>query len=219
MKPLLCPLCTDGNAKQPVTGQDDRRYFLCQRCRLIFAHAEHLLAPPEERARYETHENSIYNRGYVRYLGRLLDPLLPHLDHGMRGLDFGCGPGPTLSEMIRQHGMTCEAYDPFFFPRPPSPPYDFIVSTECFEHFHRPRETIESIVALLAPGGVLGVMTKWWINEDAFAQWQYTQDDTHVAFFHGDTFRYLCLAYPLSMMYDDGDRVVLLQRDRGAAVA
>jgi len=44
---------------------------------------------------------------YRRFLARLAEPLIAHLPKGARGLDFGCGPGPTLSLMLREAGFAC----------------------------------------------------------------------------------------------------------------
>jgi hypothetical protein len=207
-----CLLCLEDGPKRTVRGADRRTYLLCETCSLIFADPAQHPRAAEERARYETHHNCIDDEGYVRHLRRLLDPLLPHLRPEMRGVDFGCGPGPTLSKLIRSHGIACDEYDPFFFPRSLSPPYDFIVSTECFEHFHRPGETIEGVVRMLTPGGVLGVMTEQWATVERFGEWYYTRDPTHVSFFHADTFSYLCKVHALEILYRAEDRVLVLRR-------
>ncbi len=209
---MTCPLCLEAGPKRTVRGADRRTYLLCETCRLIFADSSQHPGAKEERARYETHLNCIDDEGYVRHLRRLLDPLLPYLHPGMRGVDFGCGPGPALSKLIRRHGIRCEEYDPFFLPRTLCPPYDFIVSTECFEHFHRPAETIERVVRMLTPGGLLGVMTEQWVTVEQFGEWYYTRDPTHVSFFHADTFDYLCRVHALETLYRAEDRVIVLRR-------
>jgi 2-polyprenyl-3-methyl-5-hydroxy-6-metoxy-1,4-benzoquinol methylase len=72
--------------------------------------------------------------------------------------------------LLEERGLTCSNYDPFFFPDTlkkaddgdtclNEAPYDFVVSSECFEHFYTPREEILQINDLLKPGGWLGVMT------------------------------------------------------------
>ena len=44
------------------------------------------------------------------------------------GLDFGCGPGPALADMMQSEGNEMEIYDPFCFPNQDalSKTYDFI---------------------------------------------------------------------------------------------
>lgn len=170
------------------------------------------MSPEEEKARYATHENSIENDGYVRFLNRVLHPMLPFLDKTMRGLDYGCGPGPTLSQLVRQHGIACEDYDPLFANGDLRPPYDFILSTECFEHFHNPSQDIHRLCSLLKPGGLLGIMTERWATLEQFAMWNYTTDPTHTSFYHDDTFTFLCNRFALELLWHDENRVMILRR-------
>ncbi|HUG93667.1 MAG TPA: class I SAM-dependent methyltransferase [Planctomycetaceae bacterium] len=209
---MRCPLCRVSGRTTAVVGADERRYHLCGACCLIFADPAHHLSPDRERAHYEMHENSIENQGYVRFLNRVVGPMLPHLDRGMRGLDYGCGPGPTLSLLLRRQGIACDDYDPLFADGPLRPPYDFVFSTECFEHFHDPATDIRRIHALLRPGGLLGIMTERWTTLAAFADWYYTRDPTHVSFYHATSFEVLCRRFGFTPVWSDGTRVVILRR-------
>ncbi|MEX2114104.1 MAG: methyltransferase domain-containing protein, partial [Pirellulales bacterium] len=130
-----CSLCRAEQEFAVIAGSDTRRYYHCDACSLIFVDPRDYLSPPEQIARYRTHQNSIHSAGYVAFLRRIVDPMLPYLDTSMRGLDFGCGPGPTLSLLVERQGIACANYDPFFAPNELQPPYDFIFATECFEHF------------------------------------------------------------------------------------
>ena len=60
------------------------------------------------------------------------------------GLDFGCGPGPALANMMQSDGYEMEIYDPFFFPNKDalSKKYDFITCTETAEHFFNPHDEL-----------------------------------------------------------------------------
>ena len=210
--PITCPLCLTTDQTTAVNGQDNRRYYLCHTCALIFADPAHHLPLAAEEAHYRTHENSIENVGYVRFLSRLLHPVLPYLKQTMRGLDYGCGPGPTLSQLVRQQGIACADYDPIFFDQPLEPPYDFILSTECFEHFYHPHQDITRICGLLASGGVLGIMTETWTSLANFATWSYTRDPTHTTFYHATTFGFICQQFGFEMLWQDGRRVFILRR-------
>ena len=35
---------------------------------------------------------------------------------GAHGLDFGCGTGPALADMLIKEGFKVSLYDPFFYP-------------------------------------------------------------------------------------------------------
>lgn len=213
----ICPLCLRSTASQAVPGADDREYSLCGECGLIAVDPRDLPTRAAEEAHYRTHENSIHNAGYVKFLDRVVEPLLPHLKPGMRCLDFGCGPGPTLSELVRRRGFDCDDYDPIFRDVPISPPYDAVFATECLEHFHSPARDIRRIIELLRPGGCLGIMTELWTDLDAFATWYYTRDPTHVSFYHARSLEFIRREYGLSGVFSDGRRVHVLRRTPHAA--
>ncbi|MFQ6370821.1 methyltransferase domain-containing protein [Shewanella sp. YIC-542] len=213
MSAHTCPLCGDQQPKMAVPARVARRYLRCSGCQLIFLHGGDRLSLAEERAYYATHENSIDDAGYVAFLTRLLKPVLPLLTPAMAGLDFGCGPGPTMSALLARHGIRCDDYDPAFFPIALQPSYDFILASECFEHFHQPATELGRLCSLLPPGGILGVMTDRWQSEAQFYDWHYTRDPTHCSFFHLDSFRWICRHYGLTLCYHDERRVVILQKN------
>lgn len=216
---MTCPLCLTEEPETAVRGADRRRYYLCSACRLIFVDPAQHLSPEAERARYEQHRNSPEDAGYVRFLTRAIEPALPFLAPGMRGLDYGSGPGPTLSLLLRQRGLACEDYDPFFADHPLAPPYDFVFSTECFEHFRRPEAEIERVVSLIPPGGLLAIMTERWTTLEAFARWHYTRDSTHVSFYHAETLDFLCRRFGLALLGKDETHVALFRRGPAAPAA
>jgi SAM-dependent methyltransferase len=170
-----------------------RDYYRCRRCCLVFVPPHQYLSAAEERAQYELHRNAPDDSGYRRFLGRLYEPLQPRLAAHSHGLDFGCGPGPTLSVMFAEAGHRVELYDPFFAPDRSvlTRCYDFITATEVVEHLHRPGDELHRLWRLLRPGGYLGVMTKLVSDREAFSRWHYKNDPTHVSFFSRPTFQWL----------------------------
>lgn len=209
----VCPLCRAAVSTAPLAGADRRRYQHCGCCQLIFADPSQHLAAEEAKRRYASHRNSPDDPGYIQFLSRIVQPALPFLRRKMRGLDYGCGPGPTLSGLLRQAGLRCEDYDPLFRPAALRPPYDFIFSTECFEHFHQPGEEIARICALLRPGGLLAVMTECWTCAEAFKSWYYTRDPTHTVFYHAETFGWICRRFGLTALPQEDRRAHLFRLD------
>ncbi len=195
-----------------LNGADDRVYYLCSRCMLISVDSRYFLSVDDERARYETHNNTIENEGYVTFLNRIIKPMLEFITPGMIGVDYGCGPGPTLSQLVRRAGIECDDYDPIFYPGQLRTQYDFIFCTETFEHFFYPKQEIEKISTLLVPGGFLGVMTELWGSVKQFETWYYTRDPTHVSFYHRDTFDYICQTAGFVKRYSDDKRVIVLEK-------
>src|SRR6056297_188422 len=212
MTDLPCPLCSDRKTKSHVSGADKRQYYHCSNCGLIFADPAHSLSAKKEKEAYETHNNSPENRGYVQFLNRAVAPMMYYLNASMTGLDYGCGPGPTVSWILKQNGIQCENYDPFFLNIKLKSTYDFIFCTECFEHFFYPEKDIVKIRDLLKPCGLLCVMTNLWTTFDAFRSWQYTRDNTHVSFYSEETFRFICRQFGFDLLWQDHDRVLILRK-------
>jgi len=151
----------------------------------------------EERARYETHRNDPSDAGYREFLSRLSCPLAARLPAGAHGLDYGSGPGPTLSVMLQELGFRTAIYDPFFAPNPQhlEQSWDFITCSETAEHFYNPSAEFDRIDALLKRGGWLALMTGVRDRETDFASWWYTRDPTHVCFYRPATLEWIAHRY------------------------
>ena len=161
------------------------RYFRCAGCDLTFLDPAQRPSPEEERAEYALHRNDPDDVRYRAFLQQALDPLLPRLAPRAQGLDFGCGPGPTLSLMLTEAGHPTEDYDPNFRPDPAvlARSYDFITCTEVVEHLHRPGEVLARLDAMLKPGGFLSIMTERLTPERDFTGWRYRRQPSHVVFY------------------------------------
>lgn len=207
-----CPLCGGAGQLTLIPGPAGCSCTLCQRCGLIFKAPSALPDVAAERTRYLLHENSPEQPGYVAFLNQAIAPTLPHLRAGMRGLDYGCGPTPTLSVLLARAGYPCAVYDPFFFPDLPEGPFDFLFATEVVEHFHRPGEAFRKMVDLVRPGGLMTLMTDPWTDLAAFPRWGYAMDPTHVAFYNTRTIDYICEAYGLQSLDRTSPRVSVLRR-------
>lgn len=186
-----CPLC--GGPSAPFHSDGDRDYLRCAGCLLTFVPASQHADPARERARYAEHRNGPEDRGYREFLSRLLIPLALRLPPGAEGLDYGCGPGPAASAILRERGFAVRDYDPFFFPDSGAldRTYGFVVCTEVLEHLRRPAADLERLDGLLRPGGWLGVMTGVLADDAAFAGWWYRRDFTHVAFYRPETLEWI----------------------------
>lgn len=188
--PILnqCPVCERG---QPVNflAVKAQQYLRCPVCEATLMSELCRLSAAEERAIYEFHENDAEDPGYRRFLAKLVEPLLARLTPGLSGLDFGCGPGPALAEMLTEAGMRMSAYDPFFRPVAAALErrYDFLTCTEVIEHLYQPAQVFRQLDGLLKPGGWLGVMTCFQTDDARFANWHYRRDPTHVVFYREHT--------------------------------
>lgn len=197
-----CPLC-DHPAKV-LTKDRSRDYLRCECCDLIFVPSKLHLSPEEEKSRYDFHQNDPADSNYRTFLSRLFHPLENKLEPGSCGLDFGSGPGPTLSIMFEEAGYDCAVYDLYYAPDPAvlNKQYDFLSCSETIEHLYNPREEFEHFLKRMKPGGWIGIMTQ--LHDEApapFERWHYKDDDTHVCFFSTHTFQWLEKTYGLQLEF------------------
>ena len=211
---LLCPVCDSGTLQTFRTVME-KRYLRCGQCLATVMAPECRLTADEERAVYALHNNDTGDAGYRRFLSKLSEPLLAKLADGATGLDFGCGPGPALADMMREAGFDMALYDPFFHPAGSAleQQYDFITCTEVVEHLYRPAEVFRQLDSLLRPEGWLGIMTCFQTDDDRFDQWHYRRDPTHVVFYREQTFAWLAGRY--GWQYEVPRKDVVLIRKPG----
>ena len=209
---MKCPLCSQLVSHQ-MRDLTNSELYHCRNCELIFKNPKVHPSQSEEAERYLEHNNDESSKGYVDFLNKAVKPTRNFMEPGMEGLDYGCGPNPVLSQIITEAGFTCANYDPIFFPELPDERMDFIFATECFEHFFDSIKEMRLITALLRPGGILTIMTNRWRELDKVADWWYVRDKTHVVFYHQKSFEYICKTFGYSVLFDDGESVLVLQKD------
>lgn len=187
-----CTLCLSERVR-PFVRVQGRAYLECEVCALVFMAPGDRLDAAAERAHYGTHENDPADPGYRAWLDRLALPLAERLAPGAEGLDYGSGPGPALSVMLRERGFETEIFDPFFAPDPAplGRTYDFVTCTETAEHFFSPAGEFARLDGLLRPGGWLGVMTGVLEEGRVFTDWRYARDPTHVSIYRPATLEWI----------------------------
>ncbi|HBO41231.1 MAG TPA: 2-polyprenyl-3-methyl-5-hydroxy-6-metoxy-1,4-benzoquinol methylase [Spirochaetaceae bacterium] len=215
-----CPLCGGGDCCFRLE-RHGRRYWTCRDCDLLFLDRAQLPASADERRRYSLHDNSQRSSGYLAFLERLRRPVLDWLrqrwpehvsaaGNRPRGLDYCCGPYPMLAELMAETGFPVVAWDPYFSERPRSSlvaeaPFDFILCCEVAEHFFRPREEFAFLIGLLAPGGLIAVMTARHDAVDRLEAWHYLSDETHVSLFSRRSLDWLAGRLGLRLTLRAGD--------------
>lgn len=207
-----CILC--GNYQTKYFYEDKfRTYLQCPLCKLVFVPPNQRLSPDEEKERYLLHENDPSDEGYRIFLNRIFEPLNKLLSSHSEGLDFGSGPGPTLHLMFEEAGHKMCIYDPFFEENQSvfDHTYDFITATEVVEHLYSPLQELQKLWNCLKPGGYIGLMTKMVKNREAFANWHYIRDETHVAFFSRPTFLWMGDQWNASVRFVEDD-VIIFQK-------
>ncbi|MBQ4850144.1 class I SAM-dependent methyltransferase [Pseudoalteromonas sp. MMG012] len=205
-----CNLC--GSVDISFYHSDKRRdYWQCRQCDLVFVDKHQHLTPTQEKAIYDSHENSLEDLGYKQFLSRVSDPLLRRLRVPSSGLDFGCGPGPLLAKVLSDAGHSMAIYDLYYANDITvlRDKYDFITCTEVIEHLAHPQTVLTQLFSLLKPEAPLVIMTKLVINAERFTNWHYKNDQTHISFFSRKTFEYIALQFNCKLEFIGNDVIIL----------
>jgi 2-polyprenyl-3-methyl-5-hydroxy-6-metoxy-1,4-benzoquinol methylase len=207
-----CPLCL-ASAPLFVVLSTNSSYYLCPQCDLVHLGREWLPSPSQEVERYQEHNNQEGDPAYLDFLNRVWHPLRERVRPGAKGLDFGSGTVPVLTNQMRREGYEVTAYDSFFAPdaQALTGRYDFIVASEVAEHFHHPRREWERWHALLHPGGWLAVQTAQLESWDGFKTWHYHRDNTHVVFYSAKTMHWIAQNWNFALV-PIARNVVLFQK-------
>jgi SAM-dependent methyltransferase len=213
IKYLRCPLCAATVENSHFHRDQHRDYYRCPHCHLIHVPPSQFLSLEAERTEYDKHQNLPDDVGYRKFLSRLFTPLDNRLRPSSYGLDFGSGPGPTLSLMFEEAGHKVALFDPFYAPQKHvlRRQYDFITASEVVEHFHTPATELALLWSILKPGGWLGIMTKLALDQAAFSRWHYKNDLTHVCFYSTKTMDWLARQWQAEILQVDKD-VFLFQK-------
>ncbi len=184
----VCPVCR-GDDTCHMTEIDALTYWRCRTCVATFLDPSHRPTASAELAEYDLHQNAIDDPGYREFLKPAAQALHACLSPGAEILDYGCGPGPALADMLSERGHRVSLFDPFYQPDHGAlqRQYDGITCTEVIEHFHNPAAEFKRLDALLRPGGWLVVMTRFQTDDHRFAKWHYRRDPTHVVFYRTKT--------------------------------
>jgi len=211
-----CPWCENDNCSF-LLGAENREYIKCTNCDIVFVPKKFFVSKQEEKAKYDNHQNSPTNKGYKEFLNRLLTPLCTLIPKNSHGLDFGSGPGPTLSILMTDNGYNMDIYDYFYHNEPQvfEKKYDFITSTEVIEHLHNPYQEITKLWSMLNENGVLGIMTAFRPDDEEFKTWYYKRDLTHVRFFTKNSFLWLCEKLEADIIIPQDGVVILKKRKHG----
>lgn len=186
-------------------------FYKCSNCEGVFIGSPFLLEEKAEEERYKAHNNDTSDPRYRKFVSPITNAIEASFSNINKGLDFGCGTGPVITEILREKGYNVNTYDPFFDYRPDvlNEKYDFIACCEVAEHFHRPAEEFNLLKKLLHNKGMLFIMTDLYKEEINFADWYYKNDPTHVFFYQKATFQWICEHYNFKNLEISGRLITL----------
>lgn len=213
---MKCKIC-NGETRDLLVESNKRLYHICKECEFIFLDENYLVTENAEKTQYSFHNNTKENTGYVEYLERFIEEAItPYAQDVNDVLDFGCGPGPVLYELLKERYKRVDKYDPYFSPEKvfENKKYDLITSTEVFEHLKKPLEVMEFLKDHLKEGGILSLMTGFHNNnQEKFKNWWYIRDQTHICFYTPKVFQKLADLFDLKFLYTNNKNIVVLQKE------
>ncbi|MFI8380322.1 class I SAM-dependent methyltransferase [Leeuwenhoekiella sp. NPDC079379] len=188
---MHCLLC---NHSADFLGSfQNRNYNRCTYCASVFLDTCDLPTYIKEKERYDKHENTSDNSGYLNFLKPLLNAVSKDQNKEKKGLDFGSGPNPVLTSYLQENGYQIKPYDPFYSNDISllDYTYDYIICCEVIEHFHNPNLEFTKIRALLNPDGKLYCKTNMLSDSINFENWWYKNDFTHTFFYTEKALRFI----------------------------
>ncbi|RLD77397.1 MAG: methyltransferase [Bacteroidetes bacterium] len=203
-----CPLCSNNGI---LLYQDDKHtFYQCNVCKGIYRDPDELLKKDEERERYYLHQNHINDHGYIKFADPIISFVKNNFNSNQKGLDFGAGHTPVISEILKRNNFKVEIYDPLFFDNKKvlGGKYDFIISCEVIEHFYNPRVEFELLYKMLNLKGKLICMTDIF-NGSNFDSWYYKTDPTHVFLYQKETFQWIKKHFGFSGIIIESRLIVL----------
>jgi len=211
----LCKIC---HAKTATMTDIKRgsRYYRCINCGFVSLDKAFITDSKTEKKHYAKHNNSFECKGYVEMFEAFIEKgVLPYISEIKRVLDFGCGHTPVLAEILKQRGLIVDIYDLYFFPHglDANRSYDLITSTEVFEHLSDPKAVLFDLVQRLNPKGYLILMTQFPPEDDeAFLNWWYRRDITHISFFTPKSFDIMAEEMGLTVRHIIDKNIVVFQK-------
>lgn len=211
---MQCKICA--SAKLSALDDGKKIYRHCSDCNYIFLDSTYYLSTVEEKRRYSLHNNTIQNNGYVNMFERFFERVFPHIGDVKTILDFGCGPGPVMTELLKRRGYKVSLYDIYFHNKKENlnATYDLVISTEVFEHLSDPLNIFENIIRnCVKKSGYIALMTRMHPNNNQkFKNWYYKTDETHIGFFSKETFEFLAQKLNLKILFIDTHDTVVFQK-------
>ena len=186
----------------------------CSNCDFVFVPKIYHLSEKDEKARYDSHNNDSADDRYRNFLSQLLSPLQEKIPKNASGLDFGSGPGPTLSLMLKECGHSIELFDKFYAKNDVvfEKQYDFITASEVVEHLRQPMVELNRLMNILKSNGILAIMTQILTSQVDFSQWYYKNDPSHIGFFSVKALNYLSKKWQAEL-YVISERVVIFKKN------
>ena len=212
----MCPICLNNTFKINRITIKTRQYNFCSNCKLIQLDRKFLISERNEQERYLLHNNCITNKGYVDYLNRIINEYIePYFKAGDSILDFGSGPKPVLSKLLKKQGYkNTYIYDKYFAENKSvlNKKYNGIIVLEVIEHISPIRDIIIKLISMLNLNGILIIHSLFHDNID-FKNWWYAKDITHITFLSIATIKKISEIFNLEIIKYSDTAAVLKKKN------
>ncbi len=210
-----CKICQSDTSVM-TDSKKKLSYYRCVSCGFVYLDDKFIVDKESEKEQYDLHNNSFESVGYVEMFEKFIaKAITPYEENIESALEFGCGPGPVLAELLRRKGMEVEQYDLYFYPEKvyEGKQYDLITSTEVFEHLKKPIEMLRMLVKHTNDNGYIILMTKFPPADDKeFLAWWYRRDVTHISFFTPKSFEVMAEKVGLKVLKTIDKNIVVFQK-------
>lgn len=181
---MICKLCGK-NSVDKLCENSSREFYHCTFCELIFVPEMYHLNIQEEKTRYDLHDNSMDNKGYVNYLQKIEKVVSGIVTKDKSILDFGSGKNAVLSGLLKINGFNCTSYDPLYglHNATQKSAFDLLIACEVVEHLRDLRSELFLIKKMITDTSKIIIRTQLYPPSDKFLKWWYIQDLTHINFF------------------------------------
>ena len=187
---MNCRLCRSSDCR--LFHDDGRRtFFHCSGCGLAFVPPDNFISLDEERRRYDLHDNSEDQEGYVRFLRETITAVEKCCRRSGKILDYGSGKNAVLTGLLNDIGYDCTAFDPLYEigAKALVKQFDAVILCEVVEHLRDLRREIRTLKSVITQKGKLVVRTKLRPSLKKFPAWWYKNDLTHINFFNDRSIR------------------------------
>jgi hypothetical protein len=210
-----CKIC-QSDTTLLIERKRELLYYRCNACGFLYLDDKFIIGSEREKRQYDMHQNSFDSIGYVKmfedFIARAIEPYEKDIKNA---LEFGCGSGPVLAELLYRRGINVDKYDLYFYPEKvyEGKQYDLITSTEVFEHLQKPMDILELLVEHINDNGYIALMTKFPPkDDDEFLAWWYRRDPTHISFFTPKSFEVMAKKVGLRVLKTIDKNIVVFQK-------
>ena len=211
-----CKICS-ATTREIRDKKKEISYYRCLSCGFVYLDDSYMVDCQSEKSQYEMHQNSFESLGYVKMFEDFIElAVSPYQENIDTVLEFGCGTGPVLAELLSRKGMRVDKYDIYFYPKKvyEDKEYDLITSTEVFEHLQNPLETLKLLAHHTKDSGYIILMTKFPPNDDKeFLNWWYRRDVTHISFFTPCSLKIMAKKIALKLVTTINENIVIFQKE------